>query len=650
MNRRKLLTLFGGGISLAGGIFRDVFQSTLAAGSVNGSQAQPGPGVRTVADIENTIKLSGGALRGCGQPTSAAWGESRLVYPSQTRKQGRALVALVVPQDYFGSNWWLAWANSATPTTPNTAGFGLYQSTAGIVNITTTAAMHAFSGASVTLQPEQLLIAIVQQSTGYVLLLSAAGEYTNLSGLGTDAASVFGNIAKFPEASIWYIDRVDTTDPLYPVISWYNSTVAYPNGFYLDEVRIIDIPDAVWNVIDGFGLAKDTFTAADTTTLATHAADIGGAWSMVGNAVWTITGNKVYLTSVSPANEGIAYIPQTATEYIVQVKLTTPVATRSAIAGVILKYQDANNYIYAGYLSNQCVLRRIVAGSGTSIVATGYSWTDGVTYDLKCYVKGNYFRIVRDNQEVITATLDTNFGANYAAGLIAYKNDNQFGFDDFTVYPRRLTLPALLQVGSVPTVMTGGATISSDAFTGGAGTVLSAHSPDVGPAWDTAIVGTWKLDGAGKVGINPTGTYGKIQLDTGVTSFEASVDITFPADVSHITAGFIAYTASDNYFTAWLIRDDTTQATFHEIELRHVFTGYSDVAHKAGLGLFIAANESHTLKLQVTPNIIHVFVDGNFVNSYIPPVAIGSKIGLVLDNYNGYDTGCLFDNWIVKAL
>ena len=119
---------------------------------------------------------------------------------------------------------------------------------------------------------------------------------------------------------------------------------------------------------------------------------------------------------------------------------------------------------------------------------------------------------------------------------------------------------------------------------------------------------------------------------------------------SHVTAGIINYIDATHYFTAWLIRDDTSQPGFHEIELRHVFTGYSDVCHKAGLSDFIHNNDIHTFKVQFTPSIIHVFIDGHLFNSYVSPVAMGTKFGLVLDNYNGYDQGSKFDNWIAKGL
>ena len=48
-----------GGVSY---LLRDEFTSALAAGSVNGTAAEPGPGTRAVTDANSKLSITGGAL------------------------------------------------------------------------------------------------------------------------------------------------------------------------------------------------------------------------------------------------------------------------------------------------------------------------------------------------------------------------------------------------------------------------------------------------------------------------------------------------------------------------------------------------------------------------------------------------------------
>jgi hypothetical protein len=69
-------------------IFSDLFTSELAAGSVNGSASEPGPGNRVVVDAENKLALSGGALVFSGGKASPAYGDPGFARTSEARANG----------------------------------------------------------------------------------------------------------------------------------------------------------------------------------------------------------------------------------------------------------------------------------------------------------------------------------------------------------------------------------------------------------------------------------------------------------------------------------------------------------------------------------------------------------------------------------
>lgn len=76
-------------------LLRDEFISDLAAGSVNGTAAEPGPGTRTVVDTENKLSITGGAATFAGGSSVPVYGNPGLWYGAVTRVAGQVLLATV---------------------------------------------------------------------------------------------------------------------------------------------------------------------------------------------------------------------------------------------------------------------------------------------------------------------------------------------------------------------------------------------------------------------------------------------------------------------------------------------------------------------------------------------------------------------------
>ena len=79
-----------------GYLLRDDFTDTVAAGSVNGMAATPGPGTRIVKDSDTKISVDNDAAR-FGDNT--AWNREGLYYGPFTRETGRALYMLFLDGD-----------------------------------------------------------------------------------------------------------------------------------------------------------------------------------------------------------------------------------------------------------------------------------------------------------------------------------------------------------------------------------------------------------------------------------------------------------------------------------------------------------------------------------------------------------------------
>ena len=75
---------------ISGGFdFRDEFKTSLTAGNINGTAAEPGPGNRTVADTNNFLSIANGLIFGAS--TNAAWDNPQIYYPVLSRVPGKSI-------------------------------------------------------------------------------------------------------------------------------------------------------------------------------------------------------------------------------------------------------------------------------------------------------------------------------------------------------------------------------------------------------------------------------------------------------------------------------------------------------------------------------------------------------------------------------
>jgi len=70
----------------------DQFLTDLGAGTIDGTAAEPGPGIRGVVDSESKLSISTGTLVISGGKASPAYGDPAISYPSVSRTPGRAMM------------------------------------------------------------------------------------------------------------------------------------------------------------------------------------------------------------------------------------------------------------------------------------------------------------------------------------------------------------------------------------------------------------------------------------------------------------------------------------------------------------------------------------------------------------------------------
>jgi len=191
----------------------------------------------------------------------------------------------------------------------------------------------------------------------------------------------------------------------------------------------------------GATLASDTFTDTNTVRLNAHTAESGGAWTEHAGT-WTIGSNKATWTTGGTLATATQECGQADTEC--QVEITTPASWSVGYmrAGIIGRYTDASNYLYARlFLDNvsqlgedEIELIEMVAGS-VSIVhkaSLGNFFANSTTYTLKMQFKDDIVHGFLNGHPLISYyTRSTATGTRF--GLQTDSIDDGCAFDNWSV-------------------------------------------------------------------------------------------------------------------------------------------------------------------------------------------------------------------------
>lgn len=343
-------------------LLKDQFTTTLAAGSVNGTAAEPGPGTRTVVDTQSKLSIASGHIAISGGKATPAYGDPLLYYASQARAAGRALMADVTPYTAGDDGAFVGWhLGSSFTSGASIKGVIYFQNGGTILSYNGSAAPTI--GAWVT--ATAYAVAIIIKSTGYYILVKG-GIYTNYT--------------------LLWMDTTITTDPVTPVCDVYSIQID------LDNFRI---PDSLYLPPCA---AYDTFTRANGAlgTSETAGPDgqavTGRAWTdQIGT--WEIASNKADPSALSGAI-GIATVNAGVADVLVDAAITQTLLK----SGIVVRYVDSSNYIAAYYDGTNAKLDKVVAGSTTSVISAAKTYAAGAVLRVIC--QGTSFSLFYNGAQV----------------------------------------------------------------------------------------------------------------------------------------------------------------------------------------------------------------------------------------------------------
>ena len=375
----------------------DDFYDIVAAGSVNNTTAKPGPGARTIADANSVLSIIGdGANFATG---GAGNGNPALFYTSKTRVAGKVLLARLSG----GGGTQLTTIGWNTALTGNPA------------------------AAAIQFQPSTLFLYAYDGGSGIVVGSYVAGTIYDVAVvLGKTGSDVYIKGGAFTYWTLLWSGSSNSTATLYP-----EAAGAVNASFVLKSIRtLVKTWKAAPLVSDSFSGASLLLTNGQGHPEGLSGGDGGGgagAFWVAQVGTWAVSGGTANASAVV-SSLALATVPTPTKDVVAKVKITRA----SGQGGLLLRFTDINNYIFAYHDGTNASLKQVVAGVTTNIVATTAA-TYAAGAELVVTLDGTAARLSYNSVSIGTGTINAAL-ISQLHGL--YTTDITITFDDFVVRAR----------------------------------------------------------------------------------------------------------------------------------------------------------------------------------------------------------------------
>jgi uncharacterized repeat protein (TIGR01451 family) len=186
----------------------------------------------------------------------------------------------------------------------------------------------------------------------------------------------------------------------------------------------------------GDTLLWDTFTGTNGTTLSAHAPDLnltGSTWGGSGTPAAVLQSGLARVTGSGATSSRVYAIADAATA---DVRVAADWSVRSATAwgGLVLRWADASNFLFAGYsAANELAIYRFQSGTPARLVGVPFTPTSGRTYLLEAVASGSALQVFVDG--VLQLQTTSAFNQSVTRQGLAWANgiDTASGYDTFRV-------------------------------------------------------------------------------------------------------------------------------------------------------------------------------------------------------------------------
>lgn len=379
-------------------LLRDKFVTDVSAGSIDGTNGEPGPGTRSVVDTGSNLSISESELAVAGTAGAA---DPILAYSEAiTRVAGRIGVVRLDPE----YRWKIGFSSSPS-TAPKISAFGV---------VAAYTILYAYDNADIQVG---LISNITDIYYEFAFVLRTSGSFLFIKG---------GK--QYSYWTLLWVGDVDTTSPLYFVAlsSSLGSGQSVSDTYVYDNYLWLPTP----LISDGFSTStSDGLGHPEGITGGLGVGGSGGSWTaQVGT--WGV-GSGIRSCSALDTGVGINTIDVGVTDTVYSAELTRS----GGNIGIVVRWVDINNYIYAYHDGTNVTLRKVVGGVDSEVIAPAAR-----TYDankkLTLYCYGTNFRLFYGTQKITTVVTisDVTLQSGTEVGLYTTNTDNTF--DNVLVYAR----------------------------------------------------------------------------------------------------------------------------------------------------------------------------------------------------------------------
>lgn len=374
-------------------LINDTFTTNRAAGAVNGTDAEPGPGRRVVVDTNGKLSLSNGSvLLASLAPASS---NPLLNYSMLSRLAGR-LVKFA--------------ATSSSGSAPLRCGF-VEPGASGVQHTITFLSSFTVTSTSAGVNDPLWGSRTPTIENDYVVVLRDSGAMY------------------FQKATNWllgWIAMAGSSSPVQPGIA------SILNGAS-SSVSFLRIPATLWLPAP---IASDGFSSWGTSDGLGHAEGIAGGLGSGGGGLaissyygtWGAAGGVAQCSALN-SGIGLAGRDVGTADMIATVKVTRS----GGVAGLFVR-ENADDRVMAVHNGTNAQLIKRVSGVETTLINTAATYVAGAELRLIC--EGTKFRLFYNNVAVGSEQTisDTSLQAETLAGV--YTTDTGNSFDDLVVYAR----------------------------------------------------------------------------------------------------------------------------------------------------------------------------------------------------------------------
>lgn len=356
----------------------DRFDTARAAGAVNGTQAEPVGGARTVTDTNSKISVSSGLL-------SFATGlaiNDRVAWSAITRTLGIGVMSTINLAN-LTSKPIIGWGGADLFMFDNTGTGLLFANVNG-------AAFPAIGTYSATTYQT----AVIYRAAGAFWFIKG-GAFTNWTMIYN---SLLGTANRTPQVLTQVAASIFTVD-----------NMRVPKQRYIPTSLQSDGMSAA--TTDGLGNPENNGIA-------------GNAYTNIGT--WGVSGGVRSCSVLDGGGTGFSVLSTSTRNVFIEANLT-----RSAgRVGIVARYQDSSNYIHCSHDGTNVLVIQVVAGTPTTLSTTAVAYSAGAT--MKFIADGTTYRAFYNNTAAGSGTLPNTSATSH--GLITNNTGNTF--DNLVIWAR----------------------------------------------------------------------------------------------------------------------------------------------------------------------------------------------------------------------